>query len=76
MIAPGGHAFPRLHLGCRVSNGVSTAMIGVLLAVDRRDVRRISVEIGASNSELLAVLIDPFPEELGGRPIAPRAFRL
>jgi hypothetical protein len=39
----------------------STAMIGVFLAVDRRDMRRIFVEIRPADPKFLAVRIDPLP---------------
>jgi hypothetical protein len=39
-------------------------VIGIFLAVDRSHVRGISVEIRPSDSELLAVLIDPIPKDL------------
>ena len=40
----------------------------VFLAVDRRDVGWIPVEIGASESIVLAVRVDPLPELFGGDP--------
>src|SRR6185369_10169304 len=68
MIVPHGQALSLLHIQCRVSRCPSAVVISVLLAIDGRDVRRIPVEIGTSDSELLAVLIDPFPEGFGGNP--------
>src|SRR5580700_4050108 len=44
------------------------AVIGEFLAVDRRDVRRVSVEIGPPDAEFLAVRIDPFPQALACAP--------
>src|SRR5439155_9315746 len=40
----------------------------VFLAVDRRDVGRIPVEIGPTDSKVLAVRVDPLPELFGGNP--------
>jgi hypothetical protein len=40
----------------------------VLLAVDRSDVRRVSIEIGSSDTKLFFVRIDPFPQLLAGNP--------
>jgi len=39
-------------------------MVGILLAVDRSDMRGIFVQIRPSNSKLAAVQIDPLPESL------------
>ena len=39
-------------------------VFGIFLAVDRCHVRGISVEIGAGDTKLLAVIIDPFPEDV------------
>src|SRR5262245_37975292 len=39
----------------------------IFLAVDRSDMRRIAIVIGAAHAKLLAVRIDPFPEDLAGR---------
>ncbi len=41
---------------------------GIFLAVDRRHVRRISIEIGPPDSEFLAAFVDPFPELFSGDP--------
>ena len=41
-------------------------VIGIFLAVDRRHVRGVSIEIGPSDSKLLPVCIDPFPEGFSG----------
>src|SRR5580692_10312246 len=38
---------------------------GIFLAVDRADVRRIVIEIGATDAELGAMFIDPTPEDFG-----------
>src|SRR5580704_6255360 len=38
---------------------------GIFLAVDRADVRRIVIEIGAADAEFGAVFIDPTPEDFG-----------
>src|SRR5258708_40294461 len=43
-------------------------MSGVFLAVDGRNVRRVSAKIGAGDAELLALCIDPFPKGFGGSP--------
>src|SRR5450631_154926 len=67
MIVPHGQAFSCPQIRCRVSC-LATVVSGVFLAVDGRDVRRISVEIGPSDSELLPVGIDPFPKRFGGNP--------
>src|SRR5262245_29155203 len=39
---------------------------GILRAVARRDMRRIAVEIGPPDSELLLVLVDPLPQDFAG----------
>src|SRR3982074_1302316 len=61
----------RLSLGLRAGAGDlrfrlfrlrPAATIGIFLAVDRRYVRRISIEIRAPDPILRAVLIDPFPQ--------------
>src|SRR5271169_3698498 len=48
-------------------------VIGIFLAVDRSHMRRISIEIGPADSEFLAVVIDPFPQDVAGSlPLRPR----
>src|SRR5262249_16785576 len=42
------------------------AVSGILFAIDRSDMRRGSIEIGSSDSKLLFVSIDPFPQLLTG----------
>src|SRR5260370_10639812 len=37
-------------------------------AIDRSDVRRVSIEIGSSDTKLFFVRIDPFPQLLTGNP--------
>ena len=41
-------------------------VIGIFLAVDRRHMRGVSIEIRPSDSKLLPVRIDPLPEGFGG----------
>jgi len=41
---------------------IQTALVGIFLTVDRRNVRWISVEIGSPNTKLLAVRVDPLPQ--------------
>ena len=48
------------------SSFYSGMVISIFLAVDRRHVRGISIEIGPSDSKLLPVCIDPFPEGFSG----------
>src|SRR5260370_16741536 len=40
----------------------------IWLAIDRSDVRRVSIEIGSSDTKLFLVRIDPFPQLLTGNP--------
>jgi hypothetical protein len=40
----------------------STAVIGVFFAVDRRNMRRIFIEIRSADPKLFAVRIDPLPQ--------------
>ena len=42
---------------------IHSALIGVFFAVDRRNVRRIFIEIGSSNPKFLAVRVDPLPQD-------------
>src|SRR5712691_1571455 len=42
------------------------ALIGIFLAVDRSNMRRISIEIRSPDPELFAVRIDPLPQYLTG----------
>src|SRR6478736_13326 len=66
----GGMPVALLHVG-----GLRSAAAGsIFLAVDRPDMRRIAVEIGPPDPELLAVGIDPFPQRFGRNP-ALRAVR-
>jgi hypothetical protein len=39
-------------------------MVPILLAIDGSHMRRIPVQIGTSDSELISVVIDPFPENM------------
>jgi hypothetical protein len=43
-------------------------MSGIFFAVDRCQMRRISIEIRSPDSKFLAACIDPFPEAFGGNP--------
>ena len=48
-------------------------VIGIFLAVDRCQMRRISIEIRPPDTKLLPVFIDPFPEHFGRSPsLVPR----
>jgi hypothetical protein len=50
----------------RPSRFYSGTVIGIFLAVGRRHVRGVSIEIRPSDSKLLPVGIDPFPEGFSG----------
>src|ERR1700722_19748770 len=68
----GEHA-TRLRCGSFLPGFHPGVMIGVFLAVDRRHMRGISVEIGPADAEFLAVVIDPFPDDIAGNlPLRPR----
>jgi hypothetical protein len=41
---------------------------GIFSTINRRDVRRISIKIRSSDSKLLAVFVNPFPEAFSGNP--------
>jgi hypothetical protein len=43
-------------------NARSAAVTNVFLAVDWPDMRRVAVEVGPADAEILAVRIDPFPQ--------------
>lgn len=45
-----------------------TVVIGILFAIDRRDVRRISIRVRSADTEFLAVLVYPFPQFFTGNP--------
>ena len=48
-------------------------VIGIFLAVDRRHMRGISIEIGPADAKFLAVVVDPFPQDVAGnQPLRPR----
>src|SRR4051812_19851091 len=68
MIVPHRQALSLLHIQFGLSRCPSAVVIGVLLAVDGGDVRRIPAEIGACDSDLLAMVIDPLPKRFGGTP--------
>src|SRR5215831_9623944 len=38
------------------------AVSGILLAIDRGDMRRIEIEVGSADAKLFFVRIDPFPQ--------------
>jgi hypothetical protein len=57
-----------LHIRSRVLSFRLAAVSGIFLAVDRCHMRWISIEIGSSDSKLLPVCIDPFPEDFSGSP--------
>ena len=44
------------------------AVSGILFAIDRSDMRRVSIKIWSSDSKLFFVRIDPFPQLLTGSP--------
>src|SRR6185369_16695195 len=54
--------FRRRHLHRR------TAMLGIFLAVDGADMRRVVIEIGPADAVALAVGVDPLPQLLGRHP--------
>jgi hypothetical protein len=48
------------------------AVSGILFAIDRGDMRRVSIEIWPSDSKLLFVRIDPFPQlRIGSQSLCP-----
>ena len=57
-----------LDLRFRLLRLCAAAAGDIFLAVGRRDVGRIPVEIGPTNSIVLAVCVDPLPELFGGDP--------
>src|SRR5580704_2147126 len=68
----GEHA-ARLRCGSFLPGFHAGMMIGIFLAVDRRHMWGIPVEIGTADAELLAVVIDPFPDNIAGKlPLRPR----
>src|SRR5258706_16058349 len=74
-IVPHSQPLGLLHIRSRLLN-FRPAMRGIFPAVDRGQMRRISIEIRSPDSKLLAVCIDPFPEAFSGNPSLPpcRAF--
>src|SRR3954454_16118814 len=66
VIVPRSQPGALLHLRFRVLSFRAAAVGGIFLAVDRCQMRRISIEIRSPDSKLLAVCIDPFPEALSG----------
>ena len=76
VIGPRHRPVALLDIRLSVLNFHPAAVRGIFLAVGRRHMRRIVIEIRPSNSELLAVGIDPFPEIFsGGQSLRPcRAF--
>src|SRR5260370_32881780 len=67
-IVPHSQPFALLHIRFRVLSFRTAAAGGIFLAVDRRQMRRISIEIRPPDSKLLAVCIDPFPQAFSGNP--------
>src|SRR5205807_4524471 len=55
-----------LHTRSRVLSFRPALVSGIFFAVDRCQVRRISIEIWSPDSKLLLVCIDPFPEAFSG----------
>src|SRR5215831_14664455 len=55
---------PRVRLGLRCSllRIPPDAVSGILFAIDRTDMRWVSIEIGSADSKLFLVRIDPFPQ--------------
>src|SRR4029450_10502801 len=68
VIVPHSQPFALLHIRFRVLSFRAAAVSSIFLAVDRRQMRRISIEIRSPDSKLLAVWIDPFPEVFSGNP--------
>src|ERR1700753_440551 len=62
-VVPWDHPLHLLDIRSRLLGAVVVRRI--CLAVHRRDMRRVPVEIGASDSEFLSVRIDPLPELFG-----------
>src|SRR5882757_3025743 len=60
-----------LHRRFRVVSFRPAAARGIFLAVDRCHMRRVFIEIRPSDSKLLAVFVDPFPELFSGVPSLP-----
>src|SRR5258705_12685124 len=67
VIVPRSQPGALLHLRFRVLS-FRPAAGGIFLAVDRCHMRRISIQIRPPNSQLLAVVNDPYPETFGGSP--------
>src|ERR1700731_4146026 len=44
------------------------AFVGILLPIDRPDMRRVSIQVGARDPELLAVGVDPLPQNFARDP--------
>src|SRR5215475_3461852 len=64
-----GLVLRRLLVGLlRVGGLRPAATRDIFLAVQRSDMRRIAVEIGTADAEVLAVGVDPFPEGFGRNP--------
>src|ERR1700749_3601967 len=56
----------RLRSRCHLA-GLHPGMVtGIFLAVDRRHMRGVSIEIRPANSKTPAVDVDPLPENIGG----------
>ena len=68
VIGPRSQPLALLHIRFRVLSLCPAAARGIFLAVDRRHMRRISIEIRSPDSILLAVCIDPFPQGFSGNP--------
>src|SRR6478735_3791957 len=67
-IGPRSYPLAFLHMRFRMLSFRAAAARGIFLAVDRRHMRRISVEIRPPDSIFLAVFIDPFPQGFSGSP--------
>src|SRR5262249_29207206 len=45
-----------------------TVVVGVFCTVDRRDMRRVPIQVGSPDTKFLAVLVDPFPQFFACKP--------
>ena len=68
MVVPPSEPVALLHIRSRVLNFRLAVVSGIFFAVDRCQMRRISIEIRSADSKLLPVCIDPFPEAFSGNP--------
>ena len=66
VIVPHSQPVALLDIRFRVLSFWLAVVSGIFFAVDRRQMRRISIEIWSRDSKFLAVCIDPFPQAFSG----------